>query len=324
MRLTVIWLILAGALVVAAVLSLVSGPGHVGIAEFSRGLSATEGVILYQLRLPRLLMAIFAGAALAVSGALMQTLFRNPLAEPYITGVSAGGALGAVLGRAAGVDGPVPVGLAALVGAGAVTAVLFIFAVRWTRGSVMSLLLLGVALGTLAGSLVWLVLLRAGPGGTGEAITWLLGRVATVGYNELVLLIPAVVVGIALAFYFVPDLDALLLGEEKAASLGVNIAAARAGILAASTLLAAACVAFCGVIAFLGLMVPHVLRLLIGARHARLLPLAALGGAVLLVYIDVAARVLDQPREIPLSILLSLLGAPFFVFVLLRSQRVAL
>ncbi len=119
------------------------------------------------------------------------------------------------------------------------------------------------------------------------------------------------------------DLDALLLGEEKAASLGVNVPAAQRGILGAATLLAAVCVAYCGVIAFAGLMVPHVARGVVGARHAVLLPVAALGGAVFLLAIDLASRIIDPPREIPLTILTSLLGAPFFIGVLLRSRSVA-
>jgi iron complex transport system permease protein len=183
-------------------------------------------------------------------------------------------------------------------------------------------LLTGLALGTLCGAGVWFLLLRLGPGGADQAIAWLLGRLSTVGYDEVLALAVAVAAGLALAWRFVPDLDVLLLGEEKAASLGVDVPAAQRGILGAAALLAAGCVAYCGVIAFAGLMVPHVMRGVVGARHARLLPLAALGGAVLLLAIDLASRTIDPPREIPLTILTSLIGAPFFIGVLLRAKSI--
>jgi iron complex transport system permease protein len=323
MRLWLVLMLLSIALLILAAASMLLGPGNVGLAQIAQGLTPPERTILLLLRAPRVLMAILAGSALAVSGALMQTFFRNPLAEPYVTGVSAGGALGAVAGRALGLAGALGTGATALLGASAITAVLYAFAMRRARYSAASVLLLGLALGTLCGAIVWFILLRLGPGGTDQAIAWLLGRLSTVGYDEVLALAPAVAVGIAVAWAYVGDLDALLLGEEKAASLGVDVPAAQRGILGAATLLAASCVAYCGVIAFAGLMVPHVMRGITGARHARLLPLAALGGAVFLLAIDLASRILDPPREIPLTILTSLLGAPFFIGVLLRSRSVA-
>ena len=314
-----IGVLLALGLIFAA-MALLSGPSNIGWAQVADGLDPVESQIIFQLRLPRVIMAILAGSALAVSGVLMQTFFRNPLAEPYITGVSAGGALGAVAAGAFGLAGVLVIGSAALTGGALVTAALYLFALRSNTRSPLSILLLGIALGTLCGALIWFILLRQGPGGTNEAIAWLLGRVSTVGYTEIVALLPAVVIGLALAVYYIPDLDALLLGEEKAASLGVDILAARRGILGAAALLAAACVAFCGVIAFVGLMVPHIARGFLGATHARLLPLSAVGGAVLLLGVDLVARTIDPPREIPLTVITSILGAPFFIVVLLRSK----
>jgi len=250
----------------------------------------------------------------------MQTFFRNPLAEPYITGVSAGGALGVVLAAAIGLSGALPTAAAAILGGALITAALYWFTLRRPGSPLLSVLLLGLALGTFCGALVWFLLLRLGPGGTDQAIAWLLGRVATVGYQEIIVLLPLTVGGVALAMWYVPDLDLLLSGEEKAASLGVNLLAARRGILGAATLLATACVAFCGVIAFVGLMVPHVVRILAGAMHSRLLPLSALGGAALLLAVDLASRTINPPREIPLTIITSLIGAPFFIVVLLRTR----
>jgi iron complex transport system permease protein len=329
-RTTVLALLLIAAIAALSMLSLVSGPAAIGAGQLFHGLDETARTIVFQLRLPRILMALLAGAALGISGALMQTFFRNPLAEPYITGVSAGGALGAVLGAsllgtaAAGVYGVLGTGGCAIAGALIVTAALYAFALRNPRGAQVSILLLGIALGTLCGAMIWLLLLRLGPGGTDQAVSWLLGRVSTVGYTEVIAVAAALLLGSLLAWRHLRDLDALLLGEEKAVSLGVDLGPARRGILGAATLLAAVCVAFCGVIAFVGLIVPHIARSATGAIHARLLPLAALGGAALLLAMDLLARTVDPPREIPLTVLTSLLGAPFFIAVLLKTRTVAL
>jgi iron complex transport system permease protein len=321
-KLTLIILGLLGGLLVLVVLALGNGAGGVSLAQIAAGLDETQRTIVWDLRLPRLLLAIGAGAALAVSGALMQTYFRNPLAEPYITGVSAGGALGAVVGASLGLLHPLAIGGSSLLGAAAITAALYLFALRPGRGS-LALLLLGVALGTLCGALVWLILLRLGPADSSAAISWLLGRVSTVGYTEALALLAAAALGLAGAWLLAPQLDALLLGDEKAASLGLNVMGSRRLVLAVATLLAAASVAFCGVIAFVGLMVPHVARQWTGSTHLRLLPVVALGGAVLVLGIDLLSRVIAPPAEFPLTVLTSLLGAPFFIGVLLRSREVA-
>lgn len=319
MRLGTMLAVLMGLIVMLALVSLIVGPAHIGLPQLLDGLSENEVQIVFGLRLPRIILALLAGAGLAVSGALMQTFFHNPLAEPYITGVSAGGALGAVLISALGLGGVLLTGLGAVLGGVLITVALFMFAQRF-RGGTTAVLLLGLALGTFCGAVVWFLLLKLGPGGTDQAISWLLGRVSTVGYTEIYFLAPATLLGLLAAFYYAPDLDALLLGEDKAASLGVNLVAARRGILGTASLLAVACVAFCGVIAFVGLMVPHVLRIFLSAIHTRLLPACALGGGVLVLAVDLASRTIDPPREIPLTIITSLIGAPFFIFVLLRSR----
>jgi iron complex transport system permease protein len=316
-------ILLIVAIALLALASLAVGSSGIGLHQLLDGLNETERTILFQLRLPRLFMALLAGCALAVSGALMQTFFRNPLAEPYITGVSAGGALGAVFGAQLGLSGAVATGGSALIGGGLITAALYAFALRGQR-SALSVLLLGLALGTLCGALVWLLLLRMGPSGSTEAIGWLLGRTTTIGYSEVPVFAIATAIGVAAAFALVPALDTLLLGDEKAASLGLNVLASRRAILGAAALLAAAAVAFCGVIAFVGLMVPHVMRIAAGSTHARLLPLCMLGGSALVLGVDLLSRVIAPPSEFPLTVLTSLIGAPFFIFVLLRSREVTL
>ncbi len=321
MRAATIAIALVIATVLLAAVSIAIGPGGVGVAQLFGNLTDTESTIVFQLRLPRTIMAILAGASLGVSGALMQTYFRNPLAEPYITGVSAGGALGAVIAAGLGLSGAMPTAAAAFLGAGLITLALYLFTLRIRGYSATAVLLLGMALGTLCGALVWFVLLRLGPGGTDQALSWLLGRVATVGYSEVIVLAVFTAFGLLLALRFIPDLDALLMGEEKAASLGVNLPAARRAILGSATLLASSVVAFCGVIAFVGLIVPHMARGVVGGLHRRLLPVSAIGGATLLLAVDIASRTVDPPREIPLTIITSLIGAPFFIVVLLKTRR---
>ena len=321
MRTATIAIALIIATILLAALSIAIGPGGVGIAQLFGSLTDTQSTIVYQLRIPRTIMAILAGASLGVSGALMQTYFRNPLAEPYITGVSAGGALGAVIAAGLGLSGAMPTAAAAFFGAGLITLALYLFTLRIRGYSATAVLLLGMALGTLCGALVWFVLLRLGPGGTDQALSWLLGRVATVGFSEVAVLGVFTTAGLILAMRFIPDLDALLMGEEKAASLGVNLPAARRAILGSATLLASSVVAFCGVIAFVGLIVPHLARGIVGGLHRRLLPVSAIGGAVLLLAVDIVSRTVDPPREIPLTIITSLIGAPFFIAVLLKTRR---
>lgn len=312
--------LLAAATVVFAAIGVLTGTSGLGLAEIADGLNATERTILFQLRIPRVLMAVFAGTALAVSGALMQTFFRNPLAEPYVTGVSAGGALGAVALGLIGLTSPWSIALGAIAGAALVTAALYAFSLR--RGTQTSaVLLMGVALGTLCGALVWFILIKMGPQQTDQAVAWLLGSVVTVGYREVWILAGAALLGLLAAYKYVPELDALLLGDEKAASLGVNLLEARRAVIGIASFLAAVCVAFCGVIAFVGLIMPHIVRNVVGARHALLLPLSALGGAALLLGVDIAARTINQPGEVPITVLTSMIGAPFFVLLLLYHRE---
>ncbi|MCB1216030.1 iron ABC transporter permease [bacterium] len=307
----------------AAAVSLSVGPGGLGPAQLLDGLSGLESTILWKLRLPRVLMAILAGSALSASGVLMQLFFRNPLAEPYITGVSAGAALGAVVATSIGLTSSLLIGFPALLGAMLITLALHATFTSGRRDSA-SILLMGIALGTLCGALVWLLLVSGSSGGTEQVIGWLLGRVSTVGMSEVLVMLPVVLLGCGLALHWRRELDAMLLGDDKAHSLGVDIRSLRLRLLAVSSLLAGISVAFCGVIAFVGLMVPHVARMYGSARHAVLLPLAMCGGALLLLSVDIVSRTAAPPREIPLTIITSLIGAPFFLWVLLRQREVRL
>lgn len=323
MRLSIAISVLAACGLVLAAVAFSTGPAKIGLPGLLDGIDTREYQILVQLRLPRILLAAVAGIGLGISGALMQTLFRNPLAEPYVTGVSAGGALGAVGATVLGFGSGLALGAGAILGGAAITGALYLMLVHRRNHPTTVILLTGLALGTFCGALVWVLLLHLGPAGTDQALNWLLGSVATVGYRELAWLAPGVAVLGALALWFHREQDVFLTGDEKAASLGVNITTARQLILGLASLLAVITVAFCGVIAFVGLIAPHIARRFVGALNRRLLPVSALCGAVILLAADLASRTIAPPSEIPLTIITSLIGAPFFIYILVRTPEVA-
>lgn len=313
-----VYVVLVVILALLLVLGCLTGPG----LTLSEALAAADPVarqIIYDLRLPRGVLAAACGAALSIAGVLMQGVFRNSLAEPYVTGVSAGGALGAVAASALGASA-LGVGAASLGGSLGITLLLFGIALR-RAVSPTALLLTGMALGAFCGAGVWYLLLHQGPGGSDQAISWLLGRTATVGWGKPLVLGFAASAGLAAALKLSSGLDRLMLGEEKAASLGVDVLGLQRASLFLGSVLSGLCVALCGVIAFVGLIVPHAVRASLGTLHKRLLPLSALGGAVTLMAVDLLSRLLDQPREIPITVITSLAGAPFFIAVLLRHRE---
>jgi iron complex transport system permease protein len=280
--------------------------------------------IVVHLRLPRVLLAMTVGAGLAGAGAVFQGLLRNPLADPYIVGVSGGAAFGATLaittGLAAGAFGAAATPLLAFAGALAATTVVYGLARRGGAAPIEDLLLAGIAVSAfLAAIVTWLQL--AGGESLQRVIFWLMGGFSGRGWPHLVMAAPAVLVGLAMAWLFGRDLNALLLGDETARSLGVDVGAARRVLIVASSLMAAAAVAAAGLIGFVGLIVPHLLRLMVGPDHRRLIPAAALGGAVLLVLADTLTRSDMMVTELPVGILTAAMGAPFFLFVLLRERR---
>lgn len=271
--------------------------------------------IVWDLRLPRVALAALVGAALALSGAALQGLFRNPLADPYVLGVSAGGALGAALALVAGAPALAP--LAA--GAGAFVAGLFVLGFARAQGGLAldSVLLAGVAVGLTLSAALSLVLVQAGDR-AGDVLVWLMGHLGGKGWTPVAWVGGATTLGGALLWLRAADLDALLLGEDVARSLGVRVEAAKLMLLAVSAVLVAGAVAFCGLIGFVGLVVPHLARFAVGPLHGRLLPLAAVLGAGTLVWADAAARALFAV-ELPVGVITGLLGGP--VFLLLLSGR---
>ncbi len=321
------------ALVLLLIASLAVGPGEVGIGEALRavmqGLAGTPSPeaprrahqvhnLVFTLRLPRALLAALLGAALGAAGALTQGLFRNPLAEPGVLGIGTGGALMASIGILIGVDrlglwiSPL---LAAL---GCAAVLLLLFALVGARASSATLLLAGVALGALTGAGITIVLALAGDRwDLGQRVlTWLMGSLEARGWAHLGAAFAPILAGLGLAFWLRRDLDVLHLGETTACSLGVDLRRTRALGVTAVALLVGTATALAGVIGFVGLVVPHAVRMLSGPGHRSLLPGSMVGGAALVLVVDLLVRG-PGGSVFPPGAITSLLGAPFFLWLLL-------
>ncbi|MFJ7198050.1 MULTISPECIES: FecCD family ABC transporter permease [unclassified Streptomyces] len=278
--------------------------------------------IVWQFRTPRVVLAAVVGAGLAVSGAVLQTLVSNPLADPTVLGFSHGASLGAVLVITLGGAGLGGLGVsgAAFVGALVAGALVFALGRRAGRLAPTRLVLAGVAVGYVLLSATSFMQLRATPTELRTVMFWMLGSVSGARWEQLPTVTTAVVLGTALLALFGRRLNALLAGDESATALGVDVHRTRAVLLVVSALLTGTVIAVAGGIGFVGLMIPHLVRLGLGADHRRLLPLTALLGAVYLVLVDLLSRTVDRPNELPLGILTALLGAPFFLWLLRRNK----
>jgi iron complex transport system permease protein len=280
--------------------------------------------ILWKIRLPRTILIALTGAALGGSGATYQGLFRNPLADPFLIGVASGAGLGAVI--AMSIKWPYSFwGLMAIPMAAFIAALLTVFIV-YTLARVgqtipsTNLILAGVAFSSFATSLTSFLMLRS----TGEvrrALGWLLGGASQSGWTAILAITPYLIIGLGVLLFSGHALNLLQFGDDQAQQLGLNVGRAKRILLTASSLATAAAVAFSGIIGFIGLIVPHVIRLWSGPDYKRLLPLSILGGASALILSDVLARILLAPQEIPVGIITALAGAPFFLWVLRRSKN---
>jgi iron complex transport system permease protein len=289
------------------------------------GISDPALTIVWLLRMPRSVMAALVGSALGVAGAQMQGLFQNPLASPDIIGVSAGGSLGGVLALATGLATRSMFYLPLLSFSGALIALIVVYTIATQRAhtGIATLLLAGVAVNALIGAitsfLITVTWVRYEV--SQQIIFWLMGGLANRTWAHVWLGIPGFAVGILLAFAFARDLDILAAGEEVASSLGVEVERTKRVLLVNAALLTGAAVALSGAIGFVGLVVPHAVRLAIGPAHRRLLPASALTGAVFLVFADLLARTLDRPEEVQVGIITAFFGAPFFLYLLMRRTR---
>lgn len=280
--------------------------------------------IIFNIRLPRVLLAALVGASLAVAGATMQGLFRNPLADPYIIGVSSGAAFGAsaaiVLGITLGFAGFGAVPLMAFGGGLLTIFVVYQISRQGSTVPVMTLLLAGIAIGAFLSAFVSLMIFFSGDR-MHQVVFWMMGGLGGARWSYLSVMVPYVVLGYGCIYYFSRELNAMLLGEDTAHYLGIDAEKLKKIFLVASSLLVSAAVSTSGIIGFVGLVVPHIVRLLAGPDHRFLLPASALCGAILLIGADTLARTIIAPAELPVGIITSLLGAPFFLYLLRKRKK---
>ena len=284
-----------------------------------------QRIVVLDVRLPRVVAALFVGGGLAVAGAALQGLFRNPLADPGVIGVSSGASLGAVLAiqLGLGIQTAWSLPVTAIVFAAATAFSVYSIASRRGRLPVGTLLLAGIAVGSLASALTSFVLsiaLDEYEQGR-QMFRWLMGGLEARTWSEVWLVAPTTLAGAAVIMISARELDALLVGETEAAAVGIDVIAVRRRILAASSIVVGGAVAVSGVIGFVGLVIPHIVRLLMGPAHAALLPTSLAFGAAFLVVADVLARVLLAPEEIRLGVVTALVGTPFFLFLLVQRRR---
>ena len=278
--------------------------------------------IVWSFRTPRVVLAALAGAGLAVAGVVLQAVVANPLADPYVLGVSSGASLGAVLviTLTSGALGGLGVSSAAFLGAAAAAALVFLLGQKQGRLAPTRLVLSGVAVGYLFLAATSYLQLRATPTELRTVMFWMLGSVAGAQWGQLPVVSTVVLTTTVVLALFGRRLNALLVGDESATALGVDVHRLRAILLALSSLVTGTVIAVAGGIGFVGLMIPHLVRLTTGADHRRLLPQAALVGAIYLVVVDLLSRTVDRPNELPLGILTALFGAPFFLWLLRRNK----
>lgn len=279
-------------------------------------------VTLWEVRFPRVVLAICVGAALGCSGALLQGVFSNPLAEPGVIGVSAGAAVGASAVIVVGgtfVAGWA-VAAAAFVAGLVTTAAVYLLARHEGRTEVVTLVLTGVAINAFAGGLIAFFTFVASPSARDQIVFWQLGSLNGASWNAVLIVAPMTVVGIAATMMIAPRLDLLALGEHAARHLGVNVERLRQFAVLIVALLVSASVAFTGIILFVGLVVPHLMRILVGPGHRALIPASALAGALVLLVADLGSRSLIDNADLPLGMLTALVGGPFFFWLLRRTR----
>ncbi|WP_247000569.1 vitamin B12 ABC transporter permease BtuC [Halosolutus gelatinilyticus] len=322
-------LALTGVLVCVVVASAALGPVRIDPVTVSKAIlnlarigtydvSTPHQTIVADIRLPRIALAATVGFALATAGTVMQGFFRNPLADPSIIGVSSGAAAGAV--AAIAFPAIVPFGslhLAAFVGAIVTAFLVYGIATDGGRTPVATLLLAGVAMQAFLGALISYMLVHSGDS-LRRAVVWMMGHLSNTTWSDVGFALPVTIVGTVVLGAYARDLNVLLLGEEDAYHLGAEVERTKFVLLALATLVTAAGVAVAGVIGFVGLVVPHVMRLLVGPDHRILLPTSALAGASFLVLADTIARA--GPAEVPVGIVTAFVGAPFFLFLLVRRE----
>ncbi|MFG2918705.1 FecCD family ABC transporter permease [Kitasatospora sp. NPDC048298] len=332
-RTTLVTVALTAALVLCALLAAGTGAYRIPLGDVLASTTHRLGLgghaldrvpesVLWNVRLPRVALALLVGGSLGCAGALMQGVFGNPLAEPAVIGVSSGGAVGAVACIVLGLDALGSWTVTAFAFASGLLTVFAVYVMARSGGrtEVVTLILTGVAVNAFCGALIGVFLFTADSAAISQVTFWQLGSLAQATWGKVLAVLPFAAVGLTIAPLYARRLDLLALGERPARHLGVDVERMRLTLITVVALLTAAAVAVSGIIGFVGLVVPHLLRMLTGPGHRFLLPASALGGALVLVTADLAARTLAAPAELPLGVLTALIGSPFFFWLLRRTR----
>jgi iron complex transport system permease protein len=319
-------ILLGSATLILFCLSLLVGPAGIGFSDSVSALFSERrdaiALIMREIRLPRALLGLMVGGTLGLSGAVLQGYLRNPLAEPALIGVSASASLGAVLAIYTGLSAVFPLALPLAALAASVVAVLIVQAMAGARGSVLTLILAGVAVSSFAGAMTSLALnLSANPFAALEIMFWMLGSLTDRSMTHVWLALPFMLAGWAALLTLGRALDALTLGGDTAASLGIDMRRVQLLAVFGTAASVGAATAVTGAIGFVGLVVPHLLRPLTGGRPSRLLPASALGGASVVLAADILVRVVAPERDLKLGVLTAIVGAPFFLWLVWRERR---
>jgi iron complex transport system permease protein len=326
-------------LVIVAVLSLNVGFAQIPISNIIRilihevplvgnlfggsGFSDSERLIVTQIRLPRIFAGILVGVSLAASGTVFQGIFRNPMADPYVLGVSSGAALGAALAIVLRVGftlfGINALSIMAFIGAVATTLIVYNIARVGSRTPVVTLLLSGIAVSIFLSAIVAILQVIAG-WELHKLVFWLMGGFSYITWREVLGILPLSCLSVSLMYLFARELNIMALGEEEAQHLGVEVERSRWILLALGSLATAAAVSISGLVGFVGLIVPHLTRILVGPDHRILIPASLLAGAIFLISCDAVARVIFAPSELPVGIITALSGGPFFIYLLRKKK----
>lgn len=323
---SVAYIVSAAAILVAVWLGVSIGSVKIPISTlWNAGADATATNILWKIRMPRVVLAGLVGASLAISGAAFQGLLKNPLADPYTLGVSSGASVGAVMTLFFGISipflGTYTLPIFSMVGAALTMFLVLGFARLVDRAMRMeTIILTGIIFGSFLGSVLSLMIALTGEE-LRQIIGWLLGSVSMRGWNYITMILPFVVVGSFMLWLNRRELNAMLFGEERAHHLGVNVKRRKFAILIGGSILTGSAVAVSGTIGFVGLVVPHMTRLLWGSDHRHLLTLSFMNGATLLIICDLIARTIISPTELPVGVITAFIGAPVFAFIFYKQRR---
>ncbi len=290
----------------------------------TEGIEKTHQLIVLKIRMPRIFLASLVGTGLSVVGATFQGLFRNPMADPYVLGISSGAALGATIAIVMGIErmilGVGLITIAAFAGAISTTLIVYNIARVGNRIPTITLLLAGIAVSFLLSSMIYIIMIF-NKNQVEKIVFWLMGSVSAASWKQVGILVPIIIIGTVIITGFSRVLNVMSTGDETARNLGIEVERVKKVLLITSSVIVGACVSVSGIIGFVGLIIPHIIRLMLGPDHRTVVPFSALGGAIFVVLSDTLARNLVPPAEIPVGAITSVFGAPYFIYLLMKSKK---